>query len=314
MNYGVFIQTNPKQWVGAKAAEYAIRRYSQHNDQFSIHIINSRDYPYFAAREGQQYTRDKLKRVWLNNDLQSFTLTRFMPPALMGYQGRALVIDPDVFAAVDIWDLLTMDMGDKAILCRLRSGLKGMAYKAYASSVMLLDCAKLKHWQVEKQFNAMFDEDYDYLPWIHLHNEDPSTIGLFDHHWNDLDTFSLHTKMLHNTRRKTQPWKAGLPADWRPADNFRGFPPYAWLMWLRRKLFGEYGLIGNYKLHPDPNQQRFFFGLLKECVQKGIVTEAQLRAEMQSNHIRHDALQVLQQVPDLLPAPLHPLATQAYHP
>lgn len=28
-------------------------------------------------------------RAWLNNDLQSFTPLRFVPPQLMGYEGRA---------------------------------------------------------------------------------------------------------------------------------------------------------------------------------------------------------------------------------
>jgi hypothetical protein len=121
MKYGVFIQTNHKQITGAIVAEHALRRYSSHNDQFDVHIMDSRDYPFFAEHEGQEYLRDGVKRTWLNDDLQSFTPTRFMPPGLMGFEGRAVVIDPDIFAATDIWELLTRDMGDKAIMCRMRS-------------------------------------------------------------------------------------------------------------------------------------------------------------------------------------------------
>ena len=40
--------------------------------------------------------RDGVLRQWHMEDLQSFTPTRFMPPQLTGYQGRAVVIDPDV--------------------------------------------------------------------------------------------------------------------------------------------------------------------------------------------------------------------------
>jgi len=308
MDHCVFIQTNHKQITGAIVAQHALRRYSQHNDQFDIKIIDTRDYPYFAAREGQMYLRDTLQRVWLNDDLQSFTPTRFMPPELMGYQGRAVVIDPDVFACVDIWDLLSMDMQGKAIMCRKRSGAKGLVDKAWATSAMLLDCAKLKHWQVEKQFNAMFDDNYDYMRWVSLHNEDPETIGLIDPHWNDFDKFSLQTKMLHTTRRKTQPWKSGLPVDWRPAEKFRLFPPLAWLMRARRRFFGEYAFLGDYKQHPDQNQEDFFFGLVKECLANGMITEEFLREEMRQNHVRHDAFEVLARVPDLPPAPAHPLS------
>ncbi|MBK6961457.1 MAG: hypothetical protein IPH23_09910 [Gammaproteobacteria bacterium] len=310
MEHCVFIQTNHKQIVGAKVAAYALRRFSQHNDQFDVRIIDTRDYPCFEAREGQSYLRDGVKRVWLNDDLQSFTPTRFMPPALMNYTGRALVIDPDVFAAADVWALLNRDMGGKAILCRMRSGPKGLIDKCFASSVMLLDCAQLKHWDVEQRFNAMFDFTQDYQPWVCLKDEPRDSIGFFEPTWNDFDHFTPETRMLHTTRRKTQPWKTGLPVDWRPAERFRLFPPAAWLLRLRRHLFGEYGLMGNYRAHPDRNQERFFFGLVKECLAKGLLDEPLLRAEMARNHVRHDLFEVLARTPDLPPAPLHPLSSQ----
>ena len=51
-------------------------------------------------------------------------------------------------------------------------------------------------------------------------------------------------------------------------------------MRARRKLFGEYAFLGNYKQHPDKNQENFFFGLLKECVAEGKISEEFLRNEM----------------------------------
>lgn len=310
MGYCVFIQTNHKQLVGARVAEYALRRFSQNNEKFDVRLINHNDYPFFEAREGQMYLRDGVKRTWLNDDLQSFTPTRFMPPDLMGYKGRAVVIDPDIFAVADIWELLSRDMQGKAIVCRPRSGTKGIIDKCLASSVMLLDCEKLKHWQVEKQFNEMFEFERDYMPWICLRLENRDSIGLFENEWNHFDRLTPQTKMLHTTRRKTQPWKTGLPTDWRPAERFRLFPPLAWLMRARRHLFGEYALLGKYKEHPDPNQTNLFFGLLKECIDKGTVTEELLHEEMRRNHVRHDVFEVLANTPELPPAPIHPLASQ----
>ena len=307
MDHCVFIQTNHKQIVGALVAKYALRRNSQHNDKFDVRIINTKDYPFFKEREGQLYLRDGVKRPWPNDDLQSFTPTRFMPPELMGYKGRAVVIDPDIFAIADIRELLSRDMQGKAIMCRPRSGTKGIIDRCLASSVMLLDCEKLPHWKVEQSFNDMFDFKRDYMPWICLRMEDRDTIGLFEHVWNDFDKLTPETKMLHVTRRRTQPWKAGLPIDWRPAERFRLFPPVAWAMRARRKIFGEYGLLGNYKEHPDINQTRLFFGLLKECLDQGIVTEDMLREEMRQNHVRHDALEVLEKTPDLAPPGHSPL-------
>jgi len=299
VNYCVFIHTNQKQIIGALVAQYALKRNSKNADKFDVKIIDTKDYPFFQAKEGQDYLRDGVKRKWLNDDLQSFTPLRFMPPELMGYQGRAVIIDPDIFAVSDIWDLLSRDMNDQAILCRMRAGPKGFIDRCRASSVMLLDCAKLTHWQLEKQFNELFEFNRDYQPWVCLKLEKPESIGFFEPEWNDFDKLTPQTKMLHNTRRLTQPWKTGLPVDWRLADTFRLFPPLAWLNRARRHFFGEYGLLGKYRRHPDANQERFFFGLLRECVEKDIISEDMLHEEMRRNHVRHDALKVLEGTPPL---------------
>ncbi len=133
-----FVHTNHRQMVGALVSQYSMRRNSAHNDHFDVRIIHTQDHPFLRAREGQFYLRGGHKRQWLIEDLQSFTPLRFMPPELMGYQGRAVVIDPDVFAVGDVYELLTRDMQGKALMCRARKGPK-----SFASSVMLLDCAKL---------------------------------------------------------------------------------------------------------------------------------------------------------------------------
>jgi hypothetical protein len=299
MDHCVFIHTNHKQIVGALVAEHALRRNSRHNDKFDVRIIEHKDYPFMQAREGQLYLRDGMKRPWLNEDLQSFTPLRFLPPGLMGYQGRAVVIDPDVFAVGDVWDLLSRDMMDKTILCRARTGTKGCIDKCLATSVMLLDCAKLTHWRVEEQFNAMFEFRRDYMDWICLRTEPRNSIGLFEEEWNHFDTLTPKTKMLHTTKRRTQPWKTGLPIDHRPREKYRLFPPLRWLMKARRNVFGEYALLGRYQRHPDPAQEQLFFGLLKECVENGLVTETMIRREMVHNHVRHDAFEVLDRTPPL---------------
>ncbi len=287
----VFIHTNDRQIVGALVSEYSMKRNSAHPDDFDVRIIRREEHPFFLDREGQRYLRDGSWREWKNDDLQSFTPLRFLPPELMGYQGRALVIDPDIFAVADVFDLLSRDMGDKAILCRRRSGWKKKS--CYASSVMLLDCAKLTHWRCQEGFEALFSGARDYADWICLRLEDPATIGAFEDEWNDFDRLKPDTKLLHNTRRWTQPWKTGLPVDFVPGEKFSGVPGVAWLMRKRREWFGDYAFLGRYVRHPDSNQERFFFGLLRECVERGIVSEALLRREMQQNHVRHDAFEVL---------------------
>ena len=122
MDKCVFVHTNERQWLGALVAEYSFRRNSAHADKFDVKFIHTRDYPYLYAKEVQTFLRGGTDRVWHMEDLQSFTPLRFMPPKLMSWQGRAVVTDPDVFAAGDVYELLTRDMGTSAVMGRHRSG------------------------------------------------------------------------------------------------------------------------------------------------------------------------------------------------
>jgi hypothetical protein len=292
----VFIHTNQKQMLGALVSRYSLRKNSANADRFEVRFIEVEDYPCMAGREGQLYLRDGERRPWLNDDLQSFTPLRFAPPGLMNYQGRAVVIDPDIFAVGDIWELLTRDLQGAAILCRPKTGRKGRA-GAWASSVMVLDCARLGHWQFERDFAAMFEpppRQRDYMDWVSLKLEDPASIAPLEAEWNDFDRLTENTRLLHNTKRKTQPWKTGLKIDYRPADTFQLFPPRHWLRRARRALFGDYRFAGTYARHPDPAQERLFFRLVRECLEEGEFDEARLRQEITSGHLRPDAMELLE--------------------
>ena len=297
MTATVFIHTNHRQLVGALVSAYSVTRNSRHSDRFAVEIIQVKDHPFLAAREGQEFLRGGGKRVWLNDDLQSFTPLRFMPPEIMNYSGRAVVIDPDVFAVGDLFELLSRDMDGKAVMCVPRSGHNDRA-DYLATSVMLVDCARLSHWRCEEQFNEMFALERDYLEWIYLALEPRDSIGLLEPEWNHFDTLNERTKLLHNTKRKTQPWKTGLPVDYIVRDKRWGFLPKRWIKQAHNRLKGEHP-DGRYQPHPDPRQEAYFFGLLRECVDKGVISESLLREEMAKNHIRHDALELLDRAPGL---------------
>lgn len=305
----VFIHTNHKQILGALVGAHSIRRQSRHNENFDLCLIEHANYPFLSEKEGEPFLRDGIDRIWRNQDLQSFTPLRFMPPALMGYQGRALVTDPDVFAVGDVWNLLSRDMQGKSILCRPRDRWSRSVHGRMASSVMLLDCAQLEHWRVEDQFRALFEKRLDYKDWITLSNEPRESIGLFENGWNDLDRFSRSTQLLHTTKRWTQPWKTGLPVDFTPADKFRKFPPLGWALWARRKILGDHALLGRYRKHPDPNQEGYFFGLLRECVENGNVSSDFIKEQISHEHVRSDAFKIMAETPSTdsilstLPAP-----------
>ena len=298
MDKCVFVHTNERQWLGALVAEYSFRRNSANADKFDVKFIHTGDFPYLSAKEGQTFLRGGTDRVWRMEDLQSFTPLRFMPPKLMNWQGRAVVTDPDVFAVGDVYDLLTRDMGTAAVMGRHRSGKSEKEYQV-ATSVMLLDCARLQHWDAESEFDQLFRAEKDYKEWMVLAYEDPANIGYLEDCWNDFDHLDSNTRLLHNTKRKTQPWKTGLPVDYTPANKFKDKPLLASANRLRAKVFGEYGLLGRYQEHPDKKQEQFFFGLLKECIESGHVSEDLVRDEISKNHVRQDAFEVLDRTPKL---------------
>lgn len=298
MKMKVYIQSNERQWLGALVCAYSMKRNSAHPEAFDVEIMHVRDYPFLAKKEGRTFLRGGTNRVWSMRDLQSFTPLRFMPPKLMGHEDRVVVVDPDVFALGDVHELFTRDMQGKGVMGRHRSGKQEKAWQI-ATSVMLMDCEKLNHWNPEQEFDEMFRFKRDYKDWIVLRHESPDNIGVLEDEWNDFDRLTENTRMLHNTKRRTQPWKTGLPVDFTPADKLKKYPVLAKLNHLRSRVFGEYGLLGRYHAHPDPKQEQFFFGLVRECLEQGIISESLIQDEMKQNHVRHDALQVVERTPPL---------------
>ena len=274
----VFIQANARQMLGAKISALSYKKASARPDSFNVQIIDAAEYPRLMQL-GQSILRGGHVRAWDPDDLQSFTPLRFAPPKMMGWSGKAVVTDPDCFGVGDITDLLERDMAGKAVMAVPRPG-HNKRNDYVATSVMLLDCAQLKHWDIDRDLDYLFARKFDYIDWIELKREDPATIGFLEPEWNDFDRLTQKTKILHTTKRRTQPWKAGLPIDY----TLRERGPFDFLRRFKRKT---------YEPHPDPNQEALIYSLLADLVDRGDVTKPQLVAEMAANHIRHDSLDLI---------------------
>ena len=239
--------------------------------------------PHLYRREGQKYLRMGKMATWHNDDLQSFSPLRRLVPQLMGFQGRALVTDPDVFSVGgDVLELLESDMGGKAVICRKLPEEKGGGPGQWASSVLLLDCTRLATWRWDEQIDAMFAGRLDYMPWIRLADEPQDTIGELPEVWNSFDKLQADTRLLHMTKRLTQPWKTGLPIDF--DMNVQG-PSGQLRRWLRDRGWLH---AKRYQPHPDPRQEAFFFSLLKECLATGVVSEDFVRQAVAAGDVRPD--------------------------
>lgn len=274
----VFIQANERQMLGAKISAHSFRRNSARPDSFDVRIMTVRQFPRLLNR-GQSIVRAGEIREWDPDDLQSFTPLRFAPPTLMKFSGRAVVVDPDCFAIGDVAELLDHDMGGTAVMAVPRPG-HNKRPDYIATSVMLLDCGKLTHWKIDDDIDDLFAHRFDYMDWIGLKRENPETVGVLGPEWNDFDQLTADTKILHTTKRRTQPWKTGLPIDFTLRD--RG--PFDFIRRMRMR---------HYEPHPDPNQEALVYSLLAELVDNGSVSKQELVGEMAANHVRHDSIDLI---------------------
>ena len=275
----IFIHTNNKQGLGAILSKYSFEKNSS-NSSVDTEFINVDNLEVFKKFVGKKYKRSGREVVYDPNDLQSFTLSRFMPPQIMGYEGKALVIDPDVFAVTDVNDLLTIDLQGKAIAaCRKKD--------AWDTSVMVLDCSKLKHWRIENILEDLMEKKLDYANLMTLKQEDQSSILEIPRIWNSLDTLTPETKMIHMTNRLTQPWKTGLPIDFTiaPMPKFFGIIPREPV----HKILGKYPT--HYQKHPNEEIEKLFFGLVKDAVNSGSLTKNEIANQISLGYVREDLLE-----------------------
>jgi hypothetical protein len=278
----IVIHTNDKQMLGALVSAHSFRRNSGDPGAIDVRIVNASGAPELQQR-GRTFLRGGHVRAWDPDDLQSFTPLRFAIPDLLGHKGLALVTDPDVFAVGDAGELFSRDLEGKAIWCRPRPGYDTIT-DPLATSVMLLDCSKLPHWRFKDDLEALWAHQLDYLDWINLEREDRSTIGLLEPEWNDFDRLTERTRLLHNTKRRTQPWKTGMPVDFTLRER-RG------LMGLAMPIVRM--VAPNYTRHPDRNQEAYFYGLLAEALDAGSIAREQVEKEVRLGHVRPDSVALI---------------------
>ena len=275
----VFIHTNNKQLLGAKLAKYAIKR-NTNDESIKIDILNVDERNDFKEFVGKSYKRSGKKYYHVENDLQSFTLSRFLPPELMNYEGMSVVIDPDIFALRNMSELFNFEMDGKAVAaCRKKDN--------WDSSVMLMNNSMLKHWSMSEILSGLSNSKLDYNDVMTLKFED--NVHELSRSWNDLDNLNEETSMLHTTNRLTQPWKTGLKIDFTrlPMKKYFGLIPREPIHFILGKR------PSRYQQHPNKNIQNFFFELLKDALNENYISYEFLKEEILNKNLRKDIFKVM---------------------
>lgn len=153
-----------------------------------------------------------------------FSLARFEIPSLCGYSGKAIYLDSDQIVLSDISELWNFDLGDAAAAAVPMARAKmGRPYRDshpnveelsrggyFLSSVMLLDCAKLKSWELRKIAEGILSEEYAYREVLWLGSRFKEEFGFsvkeLPDGWNHLDVLEPGSKLVHLSDLGSQPW------------------------------------------------------------------------------------------------------------
>jgi hypothetical protein len=280
MQQTLFIQTNNKQILGALVSRHSIQSKLKETSRVTVTILNVDDMEFFKEFDSTNYLFTPTEtRKYSKTDLQSFTLSRFMPPKIMNYEGVAVVIDPDIFALSNVEELFDLPNEKHALWACTKKG-------AWDTSVMVLNCAQLRHWDVSDLLTQLRNKELTYTDLITLRSE-KNPIGELPRIWNELDTFNAETKMIHMTGRLTQPWKTGLPIDFtrNKMKKVLGVIPREPIL----RMMGKYP--SHYLPHPHKEVEELFFKLAKSALTDGAITEELVLKEIEAGHVRSDLLE-----------------------
>jgi len=204
----IYIQTNDQQRLASKIAMASFIKFGFNRNNIFFLDINKNDF--LKSFFNCEYIRNG-SIVKFKDDLQSFTLLRFLAPEMNNYRDKILIIDPDVFACKDP-NVIFDELGPKDQLCCT-------FYDNHPrSEVMLLNASKVK-WKFKEIVYKLFKKEIDYKDLINLSFEKNRPIKEISKKYNSYDEIKNNTVLLHTTQRITQPWKEGLKIDFEKYDS-----------------------------------------------------------------------------------------------
>lgn len=176
-------------------------------------------------------TRQNVQRVGGTH----FGFVRFCIPSMFDYEGRAIYMDADQVVLADVEELFESLDGDHAVaLVQRPVGLfAGRPVKPRnETSVMVLDCEKLKGWDPDHLFENVVPNrarlrpgQIRYKDFVRLEWLDPAMLQPLDPRWNHYNVVHEDSKLVHFSHVREQPWK-------RPSHPLTGF----WEGWLTEAM------------------------------------------------------------------------------
>ena len=270
----IYICTNKFQKLAAKVAAHSFYQLGYDD----IEILELEKNEFLKSKLNLTYLRNG-KLTKFVNDLQSFTLLRFLPFTL-GNTNKCLIIDPDVFALQDPKNKINkiFDEENFQIACTKIDN-------KFRSEVIFLKNLDI-NWSFEDIINDLFNLKIDYKELINLTSKkyfsNIFTLPIiFNHH----DIIYDDTLLLHTSKRITQPWKEGLEVDFQKEGLSKFYKLKQILKKLLNMNYDVNGISNFYIKHPNRNVSEKILTLFKKSLISRSISELELKNALENKYI-----------------------------
>ena len=270
----IYICTNKFQKLAAKVAAYSFTRLGYED----IEILELEKNELLKSKLNLTYLRNG-KLTKFIDDLQSFTLLRFLPFTLSNIQ-KCLIIDPDVFALQDPENKIKKVFNEEnfQIACT-------QIDNKFRSEVIFLKNINID-WSYEDILDDLFNHKIDYKELINLTAKKYfSNIFTLPIIFNQHDNIKNDTLFLHTSKRITQPWKEGLKIDFQKEDLSKFYKLKQILKKLLNMNYDISGISNFYIKHPNSNVSKKIQTLFKKSLISGSIDKLELENALENKYV-----------------------------
>ena len=276
----VLIQANKYQKLAAEISKYSFIKQGVKD----VEIINLEEQKILVKNFGKKYLRNGKLTIYDPNDLQSFTLLRFIPTKF-SIKDFCMIIDPDIFAYKNPMDEINKFLDNKIdIFCtEINNQLR--------SEVMILNL-KNKIWNFDSMIEDLFNLKTDYSDLMHLNFVDKKKIKIISNKFNDHDNINIDTILLHTSNRLTQPWKEGLKI------NFNTYFSKKYILINYIKYFlgmkhDQRVTSSKFIKHPNKEVEIFVGSLFKEAYKTNFINIKKIKSAIKDKSISENFIKKL---------------------
>jgi len=268
----ILIQANKFQRLAAEVSKYSFIKQGIKD----VEIINLEDQNILIKNFGKKYLRNGKLTTYEYNDLQSFTLLRFIPTKL-SIKDFCLIVDPDIFAVTNPIPEIEKILDNKIdIFCtKINDQLR--------SEVMILNLKK-NIWDFESLINDLFSQKIDYSDLINLKFIEKKKIKIINNKFNEHDNIRTNTIFLHTSNRLTQPWKEGLKINFK--TNFsKKYIIKNYIKYIFRMKYDEKAISSKYIKHKNEQVIKFVCDLFEEAYKNKFIKVSDIKFALNNKFI-----------------------------